>query len=44
MEEVEEKKGYQLISSSHVHTTPSGSGGQQASKQAPYAMRTHAHG
>lgn len=34
MEEAEERKGYRLISSSHVRTTPSSSGGQQVSKQA----------
>lgn len=52
MEGAEERKGYRLISSSHVRTTPSGSsGGQRVSKRAskrtseraPYAMRTHAH-
>lgn len=48
MEGAEERKGYRLISSSHVRTTPSGgSGGQRVSKRTsertPYAMRTHAH-
>lgn len=35
MEGAEERKGYRLISSSHVRTTPSGSsGGQRVSKRA----------
>jgi len=42
MEEAEERKGYRLISSSHVRTTPSSNGGQQVSKRASSLRNAHA--